>query len=101
MRIEDLAIYGDMDRTLGDLLITMLGKPEVRAVIEEALVTDFHKDYEEIVGKARTALESVKVGPARLSFDIEQLEHGAITATGTGLYMPVTASGSVTTSIGQ
>lgn len=97
--IENLEIYGDMNRAAGDILLGLLDGPVVKGMIQDALVTDFRKDYNEIVGKAEKGLRSVKVGPARLSFQVEEFSHGAIQVTGAGLFMPVTASGKVATRI--
>lgn len=97
LTIEGLTIYGDMDRYSGDLLISFLDRPAIKSRIESALVTDFRSDYQRIVGKAQEGLRSVKVGPAELSFEVEDFAHGAIKVTGPGLYLPVTASGTITT----
>ena len=75
----------------------MLDQPAIRSRIEGALVTDFRKDYQRIVGKAEEGLKSVRFGSAVLSFDVEDYTHGAIEVTGAGLYMPVKASGTITT----
>ncbi|MEL6486891.1 MAG: DUF4403 family protein [Pseudomonadota bacterium] len=101
LSIENLKVYGDMDRNAGDLLLGLMDRPVVKNLIQKALVTDFRKDYDEVVLKAEKGLKSVKVGTARLSFDVEEFEHGVILVTGAGLYMPVTARGAVSTRVAQ
>ncbi|MEM6857503.1 MAG: DUF4403 family protein [Pseudomonadota bacterium] len=85
LTIENLEVYGDMDRAAGDVLLGFLDRPVIRIRIQDALVTDFRKDYDEVVRKAEKGLKSIKVGTARLSFEVEELEHGAISVTGAGL----------------
>ncbi|MEO0589367.1 MAG: DUF4403 family protein [Pseudomonadota bacterium] len=101
LSIENLEVYGDMDRTAGDVLLGFLDRPVIKALIQDALITDFRKDYDEVVVKAEKGLKSVKVGTAQLSFDVEAFEHGAILVTGAGLYMPVKARGAVSTQVAQ
>ena len=101
LSIEGLEVYGDMDRTAGDVLLGFLDRPVIKALIQEELVTDFRKDYDEVVRKAEKGLKSVKVGGAQLSFEVEEFEHGTILVTGAGLYMPVTARGAVSTRVTQ
>ncbi|MEO1729547.1 MAG: DUF4403 family protein [Pseudomonadota bacterium] len=101
LQIEDLQIYGDMDRAAGDLLVTAFDRPEIRAIIEQELITDFANDYKKLVAKARKGLKSVKVGNARLSFDVDEFKHGSIAVTGEGLFMPVVATGQVAASVGN
>ena len=101
LTIEGLSLYGDMDGYSGDLIIALLDQPAIKSKIESALVTDFREDYTRVVGKARKGLESVQVGRANLAFEVEDFAHGAIEVTGAGLYLPVTASGTVTTRLGR
>lgn len=98
-RIEGLEVFGDMDRGMGDLLVRILERKDVRGLIEGELVEDFSRDYNDVVGKARRGIEAVTVGDLELSFDVEELEHDEISATGAGLFMPVSAKGSVTTRV--
>jgi len=99
VRIEGLEVFGDMDTDVGDLLVRALASEEVRTEIEQALVEDFAKEYEDVIGKARRGIGSVRLGGFDLSFDVATIEHGRITATGDGLFMPVRAIGDVTTRI--
>ena len=101
LSIENLEVYGDMDRTAGDVLLGFLDRPVIKTLIQDALVTDFRKDYDEVVVKAEKGLKSIKIGTARLSFEVEEFEHGAISVTGAGLYMPVKARGAVSTRVNQ
>ena len=97
VRIEALAIYGDMELGVAYLLVRILASDDVRALIERELVEDFSHDYDSVIGKAQKGIEAVNVGDLELSFDVKELEHGAISATGKGLFMPVSAKGSVAT----
>ncbi|KEO90479.1 hypothetical protein EH31_10350 [Erythrobacter longus] len=99
IRVEGLQVFGDMNTDIGDLLVRVLASDEVRTEIEQALVEDFAKDYEDVIGKARRGIRSVRLGDFDLSFDVADIKHGKITATGAGLFMPVSAQGSVTTKI--
>ncbi len=91
--IEDLRIYGDMDKATGDLLIRVMAGEDVRRAIQNALVEDFRKDYDDIVKQARAGIETVTVGEITLNFDIASIEHGEIQVTGKGLFMPIEAKG--------
>ena len=93
--IEDLRIFGDMDRISGDILIRLMEREAVRAAIQAALVEDFGKDYERIVEQVKTGLTSVSSGDVRLSVTLDGIEHGAVQVSGRGLYMPVEARGRV------
>ncbi len=95
LRVENLKIFGDMDRTTGDLLVRLISGPEMTVEIEKALVEDFKKDYDEVIEKARVGASSIQLKGIELRFDIADIEHGPVQATGDGLYMPVRASGSV------
>ncbi len=99
VQVKDLEVFGDMDSDVGDLLLRVLASDDVRMEIEKALIEDFRSDYDDVIGKARAGIRSVRVGDLNLSFDVSSIDHGAISATGQGLFMPVTASGSVTTQI--
>lgn len=99
VRIDDLAVYGDMDRLAGDLLIRVLDSGEIRAAIEAALVEDFQADYARIAEQVRAGLSKVAADDLTLQFDVGSIEHGEIQVTGQGLYMPVEARGSVRTSL--
>ena len=95
LTIENLEINGDMDRYSGDLLVRLLGNPVIKSRIQTALTTNFRRDYDDVVAKAREGLASVKVGYARLSFDVDEFSQGKVSVTGAGLFMPVTARGTV------
>ncbi|WP_299295709.1 DUF4403 family protein [uncultured Erythrobacter sp.] len=99
IRVRGLEVYGDMDRDVGDLLVRVIASDEVRTEIEDALVEDFQKDYQEILDRARKGLRTIKVGSVTLSFGVDSVEHGTITPTGQGLFMPVSATGSARISI--
>lgn len=99
VRVEGLEIFGNTDTEMGDLLIRVLESEEVKKEIERALVEDFARDYEDVIGKAQRGIGSVKLGAFNLSFDVDTIDHGAIIATGAGLFMPVSAKGGVTTKI--
>lgn len=99
LRIEDLSIHGDMDQYAGDLLVRFLNRPAIKERIQSALTADFRKGYGDIVGKAQRGLKSVTIGNAQASFEVEEYSHGAIAVTGEGLFLPVTASGKVTTTL--
>ena len=95
LTIENLEINGDMDRYSGDLLVRLLGNPVIKSRIQTALTTNFRRDYDDVVAKARKGLASVKVGDARLAFDVDEFSHGKVSVTGAGLFMPVTSRGTV------
>ncbi|QYJ08326.1 DUF4403 family protein [Qipengyuania flava] len=91
--VRDVEIFGDMDTDVGDLLVRVVSSPEVKAEIETALVEDFQEDYDRVLSKARQALRAIRVGAVTLSFTIDQVRHGKITSTGSGLLMLAEAEG--------
>ncbi|MDC0886585.1 DUF4403 family protein [Altererythrobacter sp.] len=97
VRIDDLAVYGDMDRVSGDVLIRVLDSADVRTAIQAALVEDFQADYGRIIEKVRAGLADVSADDGNFSFSVDAIEHGQVQVTGQGLYMPVEARGSVRT----
>ncbi len=99
VRIEDLQVFGDMDTAVGDLLVRIMASDEVKQEIERSLVEDFSNDYNSVIRKAKEGVRSIRAGDFNLSFDISDLSHGQITPTAEGLFMPVTASGSVTSTL--
>ncbi len=101
LSIGELAIYGDTDRYAGDVLVGLLDRPFIKQQLQQALVTDFREDYERIIAKAQAGLRSVRIGEAELSFKVEEFDHGKVSVTSAGLFLPVTASGSVTTRLAQ
>lgn len=92
--VRDIAIFGNMDTDVGDLLLRVVGSTSVRRAIEQALVEDFRNEYEQVLGKARTALEAIRIGDVTLSFTIDEVSNGRVTPTGAGLFMPASARGS-------
>ncbi len=99
LQVEELEVFGDMDTTMGDLLVRVVSSEGVRSEIESALVENFAADYERILSKARDGLSSIKLGQAGLSFEVDEIGHGPVYVTGDGLFMRVTAAGSASISI--
>ena len=97
--VTNLEIFGDMDNNVGDLLVRVIQSENVTAQIQRELVEDFTKDYDEVIGKTRDGVRSVRLGGFDLSFTISEIEHGEIRATGKGLFMPVSAYGQVKTKV--
>ena len=97
--VTNLEIFGDMDNNVGDLLVRVIQSENVTAQIQRELVEDFTKDYDEVIGKTRNGVRSVRLGGFDLSFTISAIEHGEIRATGKGLFMPVSAYGEVKTRV--
>lgn len=92
--IHDLAIHGDTDSNTVNLLTLLFFDEGVRAAIEAALVGDFSREYDSVIEDAREALSDLQAGDLHLSVTLDEIRHGAIQASGQGLFLPVTASGS-------
>ncbi|NNC53744.1 MAG: DUF4403 family protein [Erythrobacter sp.] len=94
IEISGLEVYGKADELAGDLLVSILRTARVREAIERELKANLTQDYERIDAKVREALQEVRTGDWVLSAQIDTLDHGGVTTTNAGLYLPVTAKGS-------
>ena len=92
--IRDLSIHGDSDRNTVDLLTQLFIGEGMRAAIEKALVGDFSREYASVIEQVRAVMSELEAGDVRLSADLDEIRHGAVQASGQGLFLPVTASGS-------
>lgn len=92
--IHDLDVYGDLDKRAADRLLALAVSPEVEDRLQRALSQDFGKDYDRVIGAARTAVADLGHGRWQVSARIDEVHHGRVRATGAGLYLPVIASGS-------
>ncbi len=93
IRITNLAVFGDMDRLAGDLLVKLMGSEQIRERIEQGLQEDFGRDYEKVIEAARKAITERREGDFRIEARIDTVRHGVVQATGAGLFLPVHASG--------
>lgn len=91
--IRDLAVVGDSDRPAVDLLTRLFFDEDVRAGIEAALVGDFAIEYEGVIADARNAVSELSAEGVTLSASIDDVSHGQLQASGSGLFLPVTATG--------
>ena len=93
--VTDLQVYGGTDTFFGDALVVLLSSEPVRAAIQSELVEDFQSDYDRVVKKALAGMERLKVGQLDFSFELAELSHDRVQVTGKGLFMIVSARGTV------
>ena len=67
--------------------------PEVRAVIAEALATNFARDFDKLIAKIHKALTDKRVGAFVLNARITETRNGVIHPLGQGAYLLVEAKG--------
>ncbi|WP_114226751.1 MULTISPECIES: DUF4403 family protein [Sphingomonas] len=93
VRVEDLAIFGRTDNRLTNLALPLVQRPDIMAAITAALTQDFTKDYDKVLTSARKAIADRPLGKFRLQATIDQVHHGQLVVTGSGLLLPVSARG--------
>lgn len=92
IRDVKLATGAAGDQQFG-LLVAVMSTQAVTLALEQAIDQDFTRDYRKLMAKIRRALAEVPIGNFRLAVTLDQVGHGAVSALGQGLYMPVVATG--------
>lgn len=91
--ISDLAVTGEIEGVQGALLMAIAQAPEVRAVIAEAVATNFARDFDKLIAKIHKALTDKRVGAFVLNARITETRNGVIRPLGQGAYLLVEAKG--------
>lgn len=100
--VKDIQLAtGKSDDLQLPLLAAVALAPPVEAALEQALAQNFSRDYSKLTVKIDRALQSVKIGPFKLSAKLDKIQHGAVLPLGQGLFMPVSASGSARLDYGR
>ena len=94
LRVRDLQLFGNTDNRATNLLIRVTNSPDLRETIASALTQNLAKDYDKVITAARKAIADKRLGEFRLRTTINEVRHGQIAITGSGLLIPVTATGS-------
>lgn len=90
---RDVQLAAQVDNSIADLLVRYFGNGAVRQSIAQGLHHDFAPDYTRVLGKARQAIAARQEGAFQLSARVTQVETGTLAVTGSGLFLPVRASG--------
>lgn len=93
VRVRDLQVAARTDRDTVNLLFALFANDTVLEEIRRALTQDFTKDYAKVLAAAEKAVATRQEGDFQLSAKVRSVEHGAIVATGAGLFLPVTVTG--------
>ncbi len=93
VRIEQLAIAGDVDSVPGDLLLAVASSPRVIASIEAALSHDFEGDFQKLMVKINSVLAALPIGDFVAVARVDGVGNGVVQPIGQGLFMPVQAYG--------
>jgi hypothetical protein len=96
VRVRDLDVVHRVDSKAVDLLLSIVRSPELLDELERALTEDFARDYDRIIGKARTAIGRRRLGAFELRAELPDVTNGRLQALGQGLFMPVAARGTAT-----
>ncbi len=96
VQARDIAIAGNTDSHITNLLVSVFNDTSVRDSIRQGLTHDFAPDYAKVLGSARKAIGAKREGDFILSADVSKVENGTLAVTGKGLFMPVRASGQAT-----
>jgi hypothetical protein len=94
IEVRELDIFGGADRMAADLLIRLIESPSVRDEIAASLTQNFERDYQRILAAARQAVAERREGGFRIAATIDEVHHDRVQATGAGLFLPVTLTGS-------
>lgn len=90
---SQVEITGDTDRADADLLLALANSPGFSQTIGGALAQNFERDYDELMRKVATAIESKREGDLLIRARIEDVRTGKLKAAGQGLYLPVWGTG--------
>lgn len=93
VRARDVRFATQTDSSLVNLLVALFSDSAVQASIAQGLSHDFAPDYAKVLRAAQQAIGDRQEGDFHISARITKVENGAIKATGAGLYMPVSATG--------
>ena len=93
---RDVQLVAQTDNSITDLLVRYFGDGAVRESIAQGLRHDFAPDYIRVLGKARAAITSRQEGAFLLSARVTKVETGTLAVTGSGLFLPVRATGAAT-----
>ena len=93
VKVRDLQIAARTDRDAVNLLITLFSDADVLAEITKALTEDFNKDYEKVLVAAKKAIAQRREGDFVLSAEVNNVSHGSVVVTGSGLFLPVDVTG--------
>ena len=89
----DLAVAGITDSVGTSLLIKLANTPALSATIADALTQDFSRDYQDLLGKIAHAIAEKREGNLVIRARVDRVRTGLISATGQGLYLPVSGEG--------
>jgi hypothetical protein len=98
VKVRDLAIAGNTDSNVANLLFGLFQDPEVLANVSQALTHDFAGDYDKVMVKVRKAIAAHREGDFVFGAKIGKISNGAIQVTGEGLFLPVSAEGTASIS---
>jgi hypothetical protein len=93
IEFSQVAITGDTDRADADLVLALANSPGFSQTIAAALTQNFERDYDELMVKVATAIESKREGDLLIRARIEDVRTGELKAAGQGLYLPVWGTG--------
>lgn len=93
VHFRDLAVSGETNRMGGDLLLQLANSPSISETIADSLAQNFTGDFDKLLGKIRRAIDANKQGDFVIHAEINQVENGVLRASGSGLYLPVRATG--------
>jgi len=93
VRARDIGIAGKTDSNVANILVALFNDTDVIEAIRTGLTHDFAPDYNEVMRKAKDAIDERRQGDFIIRTDIDRVENGAIRVTGQGLLMPVRATG--------
>jgi hypothetical protein len=96
-----LEVAGVTDGTGSSLLLKLANAPVLVDTIADALTQNFAKDYDRLLGKIGTALAEKRVGSFILRAHVDDVQTGALKATGQGVYLAVTGKGTAAITFDQ
>jgi len=100
--VKDIQLAtGKTDDLQLPLLTAVAMAPQVKAALEAALAQNFSRDYGKLMVKVDRALQSVTIGPFKLSATLGDVQHGDVLPLGQGLFMPIAARGSARLDYGR
>ncbi len=98
---EDFGVSGTTDMTGGSLILKLANAPGVADMIAGALLQDFEHDYAKLLSKIDRAVDAKRAGDFVIHANFERTRSGQLQAAGSGLYLPVWASGTASVEIVQ